>query len=87
MSPGDAREEARQPRFRHDCSKCTYLGCFEASDLYHCLQATGPTVIRRYGDDGPSYTSGIAIADHDPGLREAVHRARERGLVVAIGVH
>lgn len=60
------------PKFTHDCQKCVFLGNYkwrkEDYDLYFC--ATEPTVIARYGNEGPEYKSGLifgklAIADND----------------------
>ena len=51
------------PMFEHDCDECAYLGTIHAAarpegfvDLYRC-DAHGATVIARYGDDGPEYSS------------------------------
>lgn len=73
-------------RFEHDCAKCTFLGQFGDYDLYHCLKQGPefPTVIARWGDDGPEYNSGMVQADchTDPRLVEARKRAIARGLRV-----
>jgi hypothetical protein len=73
------------PRFKHDCRDCTYLGRYEEYDLYHCLEFDSrPTVVARYGDEGPDYGSGMIFADQGavPELVEAKRRAVERGLPV-----
>ena len=51
------------PLFEHDCDECAFLGTVHAAhrpegyvDLYRC-DAHGATVIARYGDDGPEYSS------------------------------
>lgn len=49
------------PKFQHDCSRCVYLGHFEDHDLYYC--AGEPTVIARFGDEGPDYGSGLPFAE------------------------
>ena len=61
----------------------TFLGSFEGHDLYFDPQeAMGiPTVIARFGPDGPDYKSGMAFAGHDPHLTEAKRRAMEKGLI------
>lgn len=56
-----------QPKHKHDCDRCEFLGRYEYEgqtyDLYTCEQLIGGrTVIARYGDDGPEYTSGMTIA-------------------------
>jgi hypothetical protein len=68
------------PRYNHDCDKCTYLGQYEEYDLYFCSKFL-PTVIARYGNDGPLYTSGMALRKFVPPLQEAYERACELGLV------
>jgi hypothetical protein len=54
-------------------------------DLYHCDQGgPGPTLIARYGDDGPEYMSGIVFAKPDMNypLYRALEIAKEKGLDV-----
>jgi len=59
-----------QPTFIHDCKHCTFLGHISIAsgvwageyDLYH-HPGTAETVIARYGDDGPEYTSGLYGTD------------------------
>jgi hypothetical protein len=63
-----------KPVHKHDCDECTYLGFSRYDtthfDLYFCEQSGGlPTVIARWGDEGPKYISGL--------------RSREYCLVVA----
>lgn len=72
-----------EPQYQHDCDECTFLGQYGNYDLYFCTQGGGyrsPTVIARYGNDGPEYTSGMIFAGSDP-LKEALQRANEAGLV------
>ena len=71
----------------HDCERCTYLGPFQHDgtkyDLYHCMECDKwPTVVARYGDDGPEYTSGMEFAERGltPSLVEAMKRAEMIGL-------
>jgi hypothetical protein len=76
-------------RFVHDCDSCTFLGVYDCPedkatyDLYHCMQGGPldgiPTVIARYGHDGPDYLSGINMT-LTPALVEAQKRAVARGL-------
>lgn len=49
------------PKFKHDCTSCVYLGHFEDHDLYYC--PNDPTVIARFGDEGPDYGSGLPFAE------------------------
>lgn len=46
-----------QPRFEHDCEECTWIGTFVDHDVYWCPQGGRPTVVARYGNDGPQYSS------------------------------
>ena len=83
----------RPALYTHDCDKCIYLGDYTdyqpsqrqitaVFDLYYCPQGGGlPTVIARYGSEGPDYTSGLAGAGVVPELAEAKKRAQERGLL------
>jgi len=81
-----AKLAAENPRYEHDCHACTFLGRRVdlhrgEVDLYHCYQLEElPTVIARYGDNGPDYTSGRNIPD--PSLAEARVRAKAFGLSV-----
>lgn len=56
-----------QPKWQHDCSKCTFLGHYSDDkgiyDLYHCNQGSGrfPTIIARWSDNGPDYNSGMCF--------------------------
>lgn len=66
---GDGSTERR---YKHDCETCAFLGHYNEYDLYYCSQGGTPTVIARYGDEGPEYTSGMG-SDH-PALVEARSR-------------
>jgi hypothetical protein len=72
-----------EPLFKHVCSACTYLGAFKGQDLYYCPQGGGtiPTIISRYGDGGPDYTSGLYFAEHNVYIGEGLVRARKLGLL------
>lgn len=71
------------PRYAHDCDKCNFLETSDEFDLYFCPQGGHrPTVIARYGDDGPDYKSGIQGADFDPHLGRAKRLSQERGLLI-----
>jgi len=83
---GDDRKayspERLTPRFEHDCDRCVFLGIEGEHDLYFCVQGDGrPTVVARYGDNGPDYTSALELADLIPALGVARRLARERGLL------
>ena len=76
------------PRHEHDCSGCTYLGHHDDQtgqyDLYFCTQGGNiPTVIARFGSDGPDYQSGLEFGKFGiiPSLTTAYQRAVEKGLV------
>jgi hypothetical protein len=81
-------------RFIHDCESCVFLGVFvpptgdefsanrASYDLYFCGYAGNvPTVIARYGDDGPAYCSAPPGWHRIPALEEATQRAHQRGLL------
>jgi len=48
------------PQYKHDCDRCIFLGREGEYDLYFCKDE--PTIICRYGNDGPEYGSGITFA-------------------------
>jgi hypothetical protein len=83
--------EETPPRFAHDCQHCVFLGrfknAFDDCDLYFCAQNASstahghPTVIARFSDEGPDYSSGLPVADKVPALAEAKRRAKARGLL------
>ena len=85
------RKKATAPKYKHDCSQCTFLGCYYYKgityDLYYCPQSGIPTFIARYGENG-NYLSGInfAISDLLNGhsnspLAMALKTAEKKGLV------
>jgi len=69
-----------QPLYEHDCDACHYLGVYDDIDLYYCDAGFQPTVIARYSEYGPDYSSGMSFA-FDGSLEEAVKRAMSRGLM------
>jgi len=66
-------------KYKHDCKECKFLGQYEFKseiyDLYFCEQDGLPTIIARYGDDGPEYISGLSFADRFEPLKEARERS------------
>lgn len=76
---------ASAPRFVHDCERCVFLGIELQHDLYICPpheEWRRASVVARYGDEGPDYTSSpVEYADYHPLLGIALRLARERGLV------
>ncbi len=74
--------ENETPRYLHDCTRCVFLGQWQEYDLYYADHGGLPdTVIARYGDDGPEYTSGLSLVPLVPALAEAKRRAMEKGLL------
>lgn len=76
------------PLYEHDCDRCQSLGEHRvgdvAADLYFCTQGGNiHTVVARYSDDGPDYSSGLEFM-HNPFLREAETRARAQGFLQPI---
>ena len=71
------------PQFTHDCERCTFLTTENEHDLYFCGQRGYPTVIARYGNDGPEYKSGLIFSKQgiDPELTVAYQLATEQGLL------
>jgi hypothetical protein len=49
------------PRYPHDCTACRYVGQLLAFDVYVCPQGGLPTVVARYGAEGPAYASGPEV--------------------------
>lgn len=69
-------------RYQHDCDTCKPLGEYGDADLYFCdKEATGMTVIARYGDEGSNYSSGLNLTGHIPDLAEAKKRAIKVGFL------
>jgi hypothetical protein len=66
-----------KPRFEHDCTKCIFTGQDEEFDFYYCPPFQG-TVVARYSDDGPDYTSQPV---------SCVQQTLERGLDDLDGKH
>ena len=71
------------PIYPNSTGAQTFLGSFQGHDLYFDPQITVPTVIARFGPEGPDYKSGLPLAeiDIDIHLTEAKRRATERGLL------
>ena len=45
------------PQYAHDCERCTFLGRIDEGDVWHCPNDGGGSIIVRFGDDGPEYSS------------------------------
>ena len=72
----------KRPLYEHDCKDCIFLGTFENADLYFCTQGnTIKTIIARFGNEGPSYISGLTFKDDNLYLKEAYKRSRAKGLL------
>ena len=80
--------DEKKPKYQHDCDHCTFLGQWsgiqfdgcdhETMDLYNCGDST---VIARFGNDGPEYTSGLCFAARmNAALGEAKRRAEANGV-------
>ncbi len=44
-----------EPRFKHDCDTCIYLGQSQGHDLYFC--PAHQDLVARFDNDGPDYLS------------------------------
>lgn len=55
-----------EPMFTHDCDECVLVDQLAwaglPSDIYCCRKQGYATIIARYGDDGPDYTSWPIVA-------------------------
>jgi hypothetical protein len=77
---------SEQPRFKHHCTTCQFLGHFAQRDLYYC--ATGgigeePTLIARRSDEGWDYESGFSFGRdaHSTALTIAYNLAVQQRLI------
>lgn len=51
-----------KPRYEHNCDRCEFLGHLLGHDLYYCEQGSDlPTIVARYGNEGPDYASGERV--------------------------
>jgi hypothetical protein len=75
-APSSGAPNMSGPIYAHNCSLCRYLGHFRAHDLYYCKAQEAhygmPTVIARWGNEGPDYVSSLALAPMDPILIQAL---------------
>lgn len=55
-----------KPKYRHDCSKCTFIGTFCTFDLYFCSAQLQGTVVARGSSDPSDYASGLFTAEAIP---------------------
>jgi hypothetical protein len=90
MPAPDLTDPDIKPIWKHDCSHCIFLGTYQYKDsnldIYYCGQGeNAPTVVARYGDDRPEYSSGwpndaeVAAFPNNPRVI-ARERARARHL-------
>lgn len=59
-----------KPNFKHTCPNCKYIGTtvgHDIEDWYYCPQLGTPTIVNRYSDDGPGYSS-IPVSMLEPAL-------------------
>ena len=66
-----------QPRYKHDCKDCEFLGQYKKYDLYFCLN--GPTIVARWSNK--EYGSGLVfgITSTNNQYTEAIVRALRAG--------
>lgn len=77
--------------YRHDCDRCDFLGTWglfthepQVFDLYVCARdGKIDTIIARFGNDGPEYSSGLVFKDskYSPWLVECYKRAIAAGYI------
>ena len=50
-----------QPKYKHDCDKCEFVGHFDGYDTYVCVRniegKMSGSIVLRCGNDGPEYSS------------------------------
>lgn len=68
------------PHFEHDCEMCVFLGSLNGEDLYF-HPFPNVTLVRRQGNEGWDYTSGLMLWSVDPIIGEAAKRAITLGLL------
>jgi hypothetical protein len=78
------------PMWEHDCDDCLFLGTHHQHDLYYCQGVNGrrtrfPTLVARYGSNGPQYKSGVPLLKHDDNLWAAAVLAEAQGHVNLLG--
>lgn len=76
-----------QPQWANDHEDhCLFLGRYKQYDLYYAAEEIGgPTVVARFGNDGPEYSSGMCfgwLPKPEHPLVEARRRSQARGLDV-----
>jgi len=70
-----------QPKFIHDCEVCVFLGHHDNHDLYYHPDMVMDTLIARFGDEVPRYTSGIPLFCRYPPIIKAGNLAVAAGLI------
>lgn len=51
-------KDKTEAKFVHDCESCDFLGHFFGHDVYlHAYTSREPSIIARFGSDGPEYYS------------------------------
>lgn len=77
-----------EPRYKHDCAACTFLGHSDGYDLYHCSQHGHPMLIARYSEVKSDFSSCLAesagMSGHRPFI-VALVRATRMGLPLGGG--
>lgn len=74
-----------EPRHVHDCDRCRFYRQDDEADVWFCLDAEDPSVIRnvivRYSSDPPDYSSGLefAVTAKDTAARRALQDALRNG--------
>lgn len=53
-----------EPRFKHNCTECIFLGVVEEADVYYCRQfRNSPTLTARYSDNPDDTMTGMFFAE------------------------
>ncbi len=82
------RSEVTQPQYIHDCGRCIFLGAYRdlsgvEYDLYVCKRSFSVsgsgTIIARFGNEGPHYTSGLPFIGQSSPLTAAAKLALAAG--------
>jgi hypothetical protein len=52
-----------------------FIGHWEGQDIYWCPQSGIPTIVARWGDDGPQYQSGtVQVGDGEKAITLTTRR-------------
>ena len=65
-----------KPAYQHDCDECVFLDHVVGHDFYYCDKGEF-TLVARYGNDGPDYTSGSGDYGGVLAIAHALYRYKQ----------